>query len=121
MSKMLTKGSVLLSLLFLGFLVIGVHHESFAEETQGLQKVALKIEGVTCGSCIPKIQAALSKVSGVKTASVQGKKKWLFFTDESDVRATVEFEASKTNVQELIQAVASAGSAMDEYKATLIE
>lgn len=90
-------------------------------DAQELQKITLKVDGISCGSCIPKIRSSLSKMPGVKAVEMKIKSRWLFFADYSDARAIVEFEPSKTNVGELIKAVEGAGDALSGYKATLIE
>lgn len=94
---------------------------SFAAEAQDLQKVTLKVDGISCGSCVPKIRSSLSKVPGVKTVEMKVKSRWIFFADYSDARAIVELEPGKTTVDELIKAVESASDSISGYKATLIE
>ena len=120
MIRVLRMGGLFLadSFLLLGPGGLQSDNLSLAAEAQDLQKVTLKIDGISCGSCIAKIRSALSKVPGVKTAQVKVKSRWIFFADYSDARAIVECELGKTTVDELIKAVEGAG---DSYKTTLIE
>jgi mercuric ion binding protein len=111
-------GIVLILLLMPYLLAVNV---SFSAEIQELQKVTLKVDGISCGSCIAKIRSSLSKVPGVKAVEMKVKSRWIFFADYTDARAIVEFEPSKTRVDELINAVESASDAMYGYKAALIE
>jgi len=93
-----------------------------AEADQGsVHRVTLKIDGIDCGSCIPKIRAALLKTPGVLAVEMNVAKKWLFLSDLSDVRAVVDVDPGKTTPDDLIKAVAGASSAMDTYTASHIE
>jgi Cu+-exporting ATPase len=62
-------------------------------------KVELKISGMSCAACSVKIEKKLSKMVGVSKANVN-------LTTE---KATVEFDASKVKVSELIKAVQALG------------
>jgi len=62
-------------------------------------KVELKISGMSCAACSAKIEKKLSKMVGVSKANVN-------LTTE---KATVEFDASKVKVSELIKAVQALG------------
>lgn len=74
-------------------------------QTNNFELINLKVEGITCPSCILTIRGALQKVPAVKKAEVnlQGE-------------AKVYMEKGKVNPTALIQAVNKAG-----YKATLAE
>ncbi|RMH72920.1 MAG: heavy metal translocating P-type ATPase [Gemmatimonadetes bacterium] len=61
-------------------------------------KTSLQIEGMTCKHCVQRVKNALEKVEGVLSATV-----WL-----EDNRAEVEFDATKTTVDTLAQAVIEA-------------
>lgn len=111
----------MVSLLLAGAIGLLIGSPSRAGEAEPLQKVVLKIEGITCGSCISKIKSALSKTPGVVAVEMKIKKKWVIFSDYSDARAVVAFEPSRGDVNELIKAVEGAGDALSGYKATLIE
>ncbi len=112
---------ILMTALFLAVSLLFIGNMNMAAEAQELQKVTLKVDGISCGSCIPKIRSSLSKVPGVKTVEMKVKSRWIFFADYSDARAIVELEPGKTTVDELIQAVESASDSISGYKATLIE
>ncbi len=58
-------------------------------------KIALKIDGMMCPACPPKVAQALKQVEGVKAAEVSLDKK----------QAIVCFDSSKTSVAKLIAAV----------------
>ncbi|GDX82919.1 hypothetical protein LBMAG42_47300 [Deltaproteobacteria bacterium] len=55
----------------------------------------LKVEGMTCGMCVGKVQTALMAVPGVTVANV----------DVTTGVAEVGYDASKTNVDALVAAV----------------
>ncbi|NKE70234.1 heavy-metal-associated domain-containing protein [Candidatus Manganitrophus noduliformans] len=122
MIKGFMKASLLFSVLL--FLVTGApatDHFSLAEEPGALQTITLKIDGMDCGACAKEIRSALMERPGVRTAEVKVRKKWLFFDDFSDARAVVEYEQSKTTVDDLIKAVEGASNSMFTYHARLIE
>ena len=112
---------LLTAVLFLATFSLGRHDSSLAAEEQTLQKVTLKIDGVTCGSCFKDIKKALLAVPGVESAEVTANKKWLVFNDLESTRAVVAFVPSKTSVEGLIKAVEGAGNAVSTYKATPVK
>lgn len=63
------------------------------------EKVVLNITGMHCSSCVGTIENALKKVPGVSSAKVN-------FASE---KAFVEYDSTKTNIDNLHQAVAKAG------------
>lgn len=63
------------------------------------QEITLDIKGMTCASCVNRIEKVLKKDDGVMNASV----------NLATEKASVEFESDKTNTQKLIEAVAKAG------------
>jgi mercuric ion binding protein len=79
---------------------------AYGESEQVLEKVTLKIEGMTAQCCALIIKGALLKTNGVKKASVSFE----------DAEAVVEFEADKVTVKQLIKAVKESG-----YKASIKE
>ncbi len=64
-----------------------------------VSKVILPIKGMTCASCVNKVQNALSSLSGVISASVN------FATE----KATVEYLPSQTGMREFKKAVRDSG------------
>jgi P-type Cu+ transporter len=62
-------------------------------------KTTLKIQGMTCASCVTIITRSLKKVDGVSGAVVN-------FSTE---KASVEFDAKKTNEEELIKSIKGKG------------
>jgi copper chaperone CopZ len=110
-----------MGLVFFLIFFAGVMEASAAESDQGsVHQATLKIDGMSCGSCVGTVRSALLKAPGVKAAEVKVKKKWLFFNDFSDVRATVEYEEDKTTVDDLIKTVKGASDAMSPYRASLL-
>ena len=77
-----------------------------APASSGTQKVSLSLSGMHCSSCAMLIERSLKKVQGVNQAHVN-------FAAE---KASVLFDASKTNVDHLVRAVQKAG-----YTATLVD
>lgn len=92
-----------------------------AAEKQGVQAVTLRIEGMTCGACVKDVKAVLAKVSGVSAVEFTVAKKWIFFSDYADTRASVMFDPEKAGVQTLIEAVEGASGALSAYKARVLE
>ncbi|BFU92478.1 MAG: hypothetical protein NTAFB01_36650 [Nitrospira sp.] len=90
------------------------------DASQSRQTVTLQIDGMTCGGCVKDVKAALAKVSGVSEVGLSTGKKWIWFPDYSDARASVTFDPQKTDVEALIKAVESAGSPLSAYKAQVL-
>ena len=111
-------GFVFLIILFVG--VMGKVLPAEAEQSR-VHRVILKIDGIGCGSCVGDIRSALVKTPGVLATQMKVAKKWLFWSDLSDVRAVVEIEPGKTTPDGLIKAVEGASNAMYQYHARLIE
>jgi len=65
----------------------------------GAEKATLPVQGMTCASCVNKVQKALSQVPGVIRADVN------FATE----KATVEYIPGQVTVKDLAQAVAAIG------------
>jgi len=80
---------------------------SAQEELSGKNEALLKIEGMTCGSCVEKIKAALS---------IPGKTEKVYVSLARE-NASVIFNPSKISTKELTDRVAKAGN----YKATLVK
>ncbi|WP_271000358.1 CopZ family metallochaperone [Listeria seeligeri] len=64
-----------------------------------MEKLTLKIEGMTCGHCEARVTKALAEVDGVTNAKVS----------LEEGTATVEFETGKVTEDTLIDAVEDAG------------
>ncbi len=69
--------------------------------------VGLKIDGMTCGSCVDKVQTSLKKVEGVKEAEVT----------LATHTAKVVYDPSKTDEKALKGSVSTAGFKVSEVKA----
>ncbi|MEI7555202.1 MAG: heavy metal translocating P-type ATPase [Chloroflexota bacterium] len=61
--------------------------------------VELEIEGMTCASCVARIEKKLKKVEGVESAAV----------NLATERGTILFDTNKVNVPQLINAIEAAG------------
>lgn len=83
----------------------------------GEQTVTLQIEGMTCGSCVKDVRAALQKVPGVKMVDMKFGTKWGFMNDYADAKAIVTFDPSQAAIDTLVKAVESASSALSTYRA----
>lgn len=111
------RRTVLVGAMTLG--LAGLH--GFAAEIQGLQTVTFQIDGMTCGVCVKDVKAALAKVPGVSAVEINVGKKWFFFSDYADARASVTFDAEKTGVDALVKAVEGASGPLSAYKARLLQ
>ncbi len=92
-----------------------------AAENQGVQTMTLQIDGMTCGACVKDVKAALAKVLGVSTVEFRVGKKWIFFSDYSDARVSVTFDANKVGAEALVRAIEGASSPLSAYKARLVQ
>lgn len=70
----------------------------------GLNRIVIPVEGMSCVSCEIAVRHALKRVDGVKSARVSVATK----------NATVDYEAAKTNPKQLVAAINSTG-----YRASL--
>lgn len=123
MRMQMVRTTLLLSVLTLLLLALDAWQRSdlaMAAETQELQTVTLKIDGLTCGACIKDVRAALSKVQGLESAEFSVGSKWFFFSDYSDVRAIVRFHREKASVEDFIRAVQQASGPLSAYQAAVI-
>jgi len=64
-----------------------------------VKRIELPVEGMSCASCVARVEDGLKKTRGVTSAQVN-------FASE---RASVAFDARQTNVQDLVAAVHGAG------------
>ncbi len=76
------------------------------ENSQGLEKVTFKIKGMSCSSCVSKIQSSILKMSGVVDVAVN------FGTE----KAVIEYEPVKIKISEFKKAILDLG-----YEAILDE
>lgn len=72
----------------------------------GTEEVTIQTNAI-CGSCQERIESALYKVPGVKSAEL----------DLEYKTVTVKFKTSKTSVEELRQVIAGVGYDADDVKA----
>ena len=98
-----------------------IEFSGLAAENQGVQTVTLQIDGMTCGACVKDVKAALAKVPGVSAVEFRVGKKWIFFSDYSDARASVTFDSNKVGREALVKAVEAAGSPLSASKARLVQ
>lgn len=83
--------------------------------------MTLQIDGMTCGACVKDVKEALAKVPGVSTVEFRVGTKWVIFSDYSDTRASVTFDANKVGTEALVKAIEGAGSPLSAYKARVLE
>src|SRR5690348_17066443 len=74
----------------------------------GSRTTTLAVEGMTCASCVRRVERSLSKVPGVAEASV----------NLATERATVTFAPDETSLADLIGAVEKAGYGAEEVVAS---
>jgi len=72
-------------------------------------KLELPIEGMTCASCVRRVEKALSTMDGVQTADV----------NYALARATVTYDPVRTSPKVLAEAVASAGYVVPASESTI--
>src|SRR5262249_14306287 len=72
--------------------------------SNGLHRVVVSVEGLSCVACEIPVRHALRKIDGVKSVQVSAATK----------TATVDFEPVKTNAEQLVAAINSTG-----YRASL--
>lgn len=68
------------------------------------EKILLKIDGMTCGHCVMRVEKILNGLEGVKMARVSLKKN----------RAEIIYDDKKTTVEIMKNAVIEAGYNIDE-------
>src|SRR3990172_1993419 len=74
-----------------------------------MKQITLPISGMTCASCVARLENGLSKVAGVDKASIN------FATE----RATIEYEDNVLDVPKLVEAVSAIGYNVPTEKITL--
>lgn len=111
-SGMLTL--LIATVIVLGFVGLNISRYVFASApasgqiqthvANGLNRIVIPVEGMSCVSCEIAVRHALKRVDGVKSARVSVATK----------NATVDYEAAKTNPKQLVAAINSTG-----YRASL--
>jgi Cu+-exporting ATPase len=71
-----------------------------------MEKVELKIKGMHCVSCENKVKEAVSSLKGVKDAKV----------DYASEKATVEFDNTKTDLNDIMKVIKNAGYEVETKK-----
>jgi mercuric ion transport protein len=97
------------TLLVLGFAGLNISRYVFASpavvaptQTQlanGLNRIVISVEGLSCVTCEIPVRHALRRIDGVKSADVNAATK----------TATVDYEPAKTNPEQLMAAINSTG------------
>ncbi|ATD65068.1 heavy-metal-associated domain-containing protein [Neisseria weixii] len=64
-----------------------------------MESITLNVEGMTCGGCVKSVTRILENTDGVAKAEVSLENK----------SAVIEFDATKTNVDALIEAIEDGG------------
>jgi len=111
-SAMLTL--LITTVLVVGFAVLNISRYVFASaavaaqtQTQlanGLNRIVVSVEGLSCVTCEIPVRHALRRIDGVKSAHVSAATK----------TATVDYEPAKTNPEQMVAAINSTG-----YRAAL--
>jgi len=68
-----------------------------------IEKVTFPVEGMTCASCVARVEKSIKKIEGIKNVSV----------NLATEKATFEFDPGKVNVKEVADMVEEAGYKMD--------
>jgi Cu+-exporting ATPase len=73
------------------------------ENLNKIEKVTFPVEGMTCASCVARVEKSIKKIEGIKNVSV----------NLATEKATFEFEEGKVNVKDVADMVEKAGYKMD--------
>ena len=86
------------------------------------ETITLKVDGMTCGSCVKDVQAALLTVPGVIDADVTLKPRsaWWKFFEVRDGEAVVVCTTGMVHVDQLVHTIEGASAPTLTYKATLV-
>ena len=68
-------------------------------KTEDKKRVTIPVEGMTCASCVARVERALKTVPGVSQATV----------NLASERATVVYDGQATSIEDLFSAVQEAG------------
>lgn len=67
--------------------------------TDNIERIIVPVEGMTCASCVARVERAIQKAAGVKNVSV----------NLASEKALIEYEKNKTNLDEISKRVEEAG------------
>src|SRR5439155_10093789 len=81
-----------------------VARQTQTQLANGLNRIVVSVEGLSCMTCEIPVRHALRRIDGVKSAHVSAATK----------TATVDYEPAKTNLAQLVEAINSTG-----YRAAL--
>lgn len=68
-----------------------------------IEKLSLPVEGMTCASCVARVEKAIAKFEGVKNVSV----------NLATEKASLEFDPTKVNIKQIAQSIEEAGYKLD--------
>lgn len=85
-------------------LIRAVRDAGYGAAAVGVERVVIPVQGMSCASCVRRIEQALSGLEGVRQASVN------FATE----RATVEYEADRVALPDFRKAIRDAGYQVGE-------
>ncbi|MTI48847.1 MAG: copper-translocating P-type ATPase [Firmicutes bacterium] len=74
-----------------------------------LNKVSIRVTGMTCSACANRVESALSKLEGVEMATV----------NQVIEKATVEYDKTKITFQDMVEVIKKTGYNVPTEKATL--
>jgi copper chaperone CopZ len=86
------------------FASMPVSAQTETQLTNGLSRIVVSVEGLSCVACEIPVRHALRRIDGVKSVQVNAGTR----------TATVEYDAAKTNPEQLVAAINSTG-----YRASL--
>ncbi len=72
---------------------------SIVENSEGVVQVTVPVEGMTCASCVGRVERALAKLNGVEHVAV----------NLATERATLRLQPAETNAQDIASAIEDAG------------
>lgn len=72
---------------------------SIVENSEGVVQVTVPVEGMTCASCVGRVERALAKLDGVEHVAV----------NLATERATLQLQPAETNAQDIASAIEDAG------------
>ncbi len=73
------------------------------QNTKNIERIIAPIEGMTCASCVARVEKSIRKVEGVKNVSV----------NLATEKAMIEFEAGKIDLSKIAKTVEDAGYKID--------
>ncbi len=73
-------------------------------KTEGVERLELPVEGMTCASCAHRIERQLNKLEGVEAT-----------VNYATERAAIEFDSEQASTEDLLGAVSAAG-----YRASVL-